>query len=391
MPLKLGINGFGRIGRMVLRASLRRDDIDVVAINDPFIPVDYMVYQFKYDSAQGTYPGKVESDGSHLIVDGHKIAIYQQRDPKQIPWATAGAIYVAECTGVFVEDWREDDEKKGRGAEQHLSGGAKKVIISAPSKTAPMYCMNVNTDELDSKQEIVSNASCTTNCLAPVVKVLNDAYGIECGLMTTVHAVTATQNAVDGPHKKDWRSGRAAYTNILPASTGAAKAIGKVIKAMNGKLNGMAFRVPVACGSVVDLTVVLNILPASTGAAKAIGKVIKAMNGKLNGMAFRVPVACGSVVDLTVVLKKDASYEEVKSAMKKAAETELNGILGYTEDLVVSSDILGDSRSSIFDASAGMMMGKRLLKVITWYDNEWGYSSRLLDLCALVAKKDGIL
>eukprot|EP00486_Rosalina_sp_Unknown_P002417 CAMPEP_0201564726 /NCGR_PEP_ID=MMETSP0190_2-20130828/3259_1 /ASSEMBLY_ACC=CAM_ASM_000263 /TAXON_ID=37353 /ORGANISM="Rosalina sp." /LENGTH=342 /DNA_ID=CAMNT_0047981287 /DNA_START=108 /DNA_END=1136 /DNA_ORIENTATION=+ len=336
--LKLGINGFGRIGRMVLRASMKREDIEVVAVNDPFIPPDYMVYQLKYDSAQGRYDGKIErsEDGKFLIVDGKKIAINQERDPKAIPWAKQGAVYVAECTGIF----KEKDT-----ANAHLEGGAKKVIISAPSKTAPMFCMGVNTDELDVKEEIISNASCTTNCLAPVAKILNDEYGIEAGLMTTIHAVTATQNTVDGPHKKSWRNGRAGFSNIIPASTGAAKAI---------------------------------------------GKVIPSLNGILNGMAFRVPVVCGSVVDLTCQLKKDATYEDVCAAMKKAAEGPLKGIFGYTDEMIVSTDVLGDARSSIFDSQAGMMIGKRLVKVISWYDNEWGYSNRLLDLCSFVAKKDGI-
>jgi len=336
MALKLGINGFGRIGRMVLRASMARDDIEVVAVNDPFILADYMVYQFKYDSAQGRYAGKVETDGKNLIVDGKKIVINQERDPANIPWAKQGAVYVAECTGIF----REKDK-----ASAHLKGGAKKVIISAPSKTAPMFCMNVNTDTMDAKEEIISNASCTTNCLAPVIKVLNDSFGVEQGLMTTVHAVTATQNTVDGPHRKDWRSGRGAYSNIIPGSTGAAIAI---------------------------------------------GSVIPELNGKLNGMCFRVPVPCGSVIDVTCVLKKDTNYDQVCAAMKKAAEGELKGILGYTDEKIVSSDVLGDARSSIFDSGAGMMMGKRLVKVISWYDNEWGYSCRLLDLCAFTAKKDGI-
>eukprot|EP01083_Nonionella_stella_P087652 243914_1 len=335
--LKLGINGFGRIGRMVLRASMARDDIEVVAVNDPFIPPDYMVYQLKYDSAQGRYPGKVETDGKSLIVDGKKIAINQERDPANIPWGKQGAVYVAECTGIF----RDKDK-----AAVHLKGGALKVIISAPSKTAPMFCMNVNTDELDAKEEVISNASCTTNCLAPVAKVLNDNWGIESGLMTTIHAVTATQNCVDGPHKKDWRSGRGAYSNIIPGSTGAAVAI---------------------------------------------GSVIKELNGKLNGMCMRVPVPCGSAVDLTCVLKKDADYKDVCAEMQKAAEGPLKGVLGYSDEKIVSQDIIGDSRSSIFDAGAGMMMGKRLIKVIAWYDNEWGYSCRMLDLIAFVAKKDGIL
>jgi glyceraldehyde 3-phosphate dehydrogenase len=344
MSLKLGINGFGRIGRMVLRAAMARDDIEVVAVNDPFIPPDYMVYQFKYDSAQGTYKGKVETDGKALIVDGKSITVFQERDPKQIPWGKIGAVYVAECTGIFTEDNRKNDNN-GKGAEQHLTGGAKKVVISAPSKTAPMFCVGINTDEYDAKTDIFSNASCTTNCLAPVAKVLNDSFGIQEGLMTTVHAVTATQKTVDAPSGKDWRSGRGAYTNIIPASTGAAKAI---------------------------------------------GSVIKSLNGKLNGMAFRVPVQNGSVVDLVAILKKDATYDDVKAAMKKASEGPLKGILGYTEDLIVSSDIIGTSESSIFDAQAGMMMGKRMVKVITWYDNEWGYSNRLLDLCTHAARKDGI-
>eukprot|EP01084_Bolivina_argentea_P266054 451153_1 len=335
--LKLGINGFGRIGRMVLRASMQREDIEVVAVNDPFIPPDYMVYQFKYDSAQGRYKGEVTTDGSNLIVDGKKIIINQARDPSTIEWAKQGAVYVAECTGIF----REKDK-----ASAHLKGGAKKVIISAPSKTAPMFCMNVNTDELDVKEEIISNASCTTNCLAPVTKVLNDTFGIECGLMTTVHAVTATQNCVDGPHRKDWRSGRASLNNIIPASTGAAVAI---------------------------------------------GSVIKSLNGKLNGMALRIPLVCGSVVDLTCILQSDTSLDEVKRAMKRASEGSLKGILGYVDEKIVSSDVLGDKRSSIFDAQASMMLGKRFVKIIAWYDNEWGYSNRLLDLCALAAQKDGII
>eukprot|EP01084_Bolivina_argentea_P041740 77059_1 len=336
MSLKLGINGFGRIGRMVLRASMDRTDIEVVAVNDPFIAPDYMVYMFKYDTSQGRYKGKVSTDGKNLIVDGKTIIINAERDPANIPWAKQGAQYVAECTGIF----REKDK-----AAAHLKGGAKKVIISAPSKTAPMYCMNVNTDELDVKEEIISNASCTTNCLAPITKVLNDTFGVQEGLMTTVHAVTATQATVDSPAKKDWRLGRAAYNNIIPSSTGAAIAI---------------------------------------------GKVIKELDGKLNGMCFRVPVPCGSVVDLTCVLKKDATYDQVCEAMKKASEGSLKGILGYCDEKIVSQDVIGDARSSIFDAGAGMMMGKRLVKVISWYDNEWGYSVRLLDLCAFVAKKDGI-
>jgi glyceraldehyde 3-phosphate dehydrogenase len=336
--LKIGINGFGRIGRMVLRVCMKRPDIEVVAVNDPFIPPEYMVYQFKYDSAQGRYNGDVTSNEDQLIVDGNKIQVFQERDPKNIPWAKHGAVYVAECTGIF-----SNREK----ASFHFVGGAKKVIISAPTKDdVPMYCMGVNTDELDVKENVYSNASCTTNCLAPVAKILNDNYGIEEGLMTTIHAVTATQNCVDGPHRKDWRSGRAGYSNIIPASTGAAKAIGVVIP---------------------DL------------------------NGKLNGMAFRVPVPCGSVVDLTVKLKRDTTYEDICAKMKEAAEGPLLGIFGYTDEKIVSQDVIGDPRSSIFDAGAGIMMSPRFVKVVTWYDNEWGYSSRMGDLMTFIARKEGIL
>merc|ERR1719283_10278 len=301
-----------------------------------FIPPDYMVYQFKYDSAQGRFDGQVETDGKNLVINGQKIVVNQERDPKNIPWAKQGVVFVAECTGIF---------KELDTANAHLEGGAKKVLISAPSKTAPMYCMNVNTDAYESKQQIISNASCTTNCLAPVTKVLNDSFGVENGLMTTVHAVTATQVTVDGPHKKNWRLGRGAYNNIIPSSTGAAIAI---------------------------------------------GSVIKSLNGKLNGMCFRVPTICGSVVDATFVLEKETTYEEVCAKMKEAAEGPMKGGLGYCTDKIVSSDCLGDSRSSIFDVNASMMMGSTLLKVIAWYDNEWGYSCRLLDLCAFTAKKDGL-
>jgi len=324
---------------MVLRASLDRDDIEVVAVNDPFIPPDYMVYQFRYDSAQGTFRGEVETDGTNLIVNGKKIIINQQKDPAAIAWAKQGAVFVAECTGVF----REKEQ-----AAAHLKGGAKKVVISAPSKTAPMYVMACNSDTYDESKEkdIISNASCTTNCLAPVTKVLHDAFGVKHGLMTTVHAVTATQTTVDGPHRKDWKLGRGAYNNIIPSSTGAAIAI---------------------------------------------GSVIKSLDGKLNGMCLRVPVICGSVVDATFVLEKDTTFEEVCAKMKEAAEGPMKGVLGYCTDKIVSSDCLGDSRSSIFDVGSSMMMGSNLIKVIAFYDNEWGYSNRLLDLCAFTAKKDGLL
>jgi glyceraldehyde-3-phosphate dehydrogenase type I len=336
--LKIGINGFGRIGRMVMRASLSRNDLEVVAINDPFIPPEYMVYQFRYDSTHGKLKNDISTDGKTLSVDGRSIQIYQERDPSKIPWAKAGAVYVAECTGVFIEIDK---------AQAHIEGGAKRVLISAPSKTAPMFVMGVNHTKFDKKtQTIVSNASCTTNCLAPISKVLNDCFGIDEGLMTTVHAVTATQCSVDGISRKDYRAGRGAYQNIIPSSTGAAKAV---------------------------------------------GKVLPELNGKLTGMAFRVPVPNGSVVDLTVKLKKDATYEEICAAMKKASEGEMKGFLGYTEDAVVSSDIIGDPHSSIFDAKAGIQLGPRFVKVISWYDNEWGYSNRLLDLAAYIAGQDGLI
>merc|ERR1711951_6803 len=284
----------------------------------------------------GRFDGEVSTDGTNLIIDGQKIIVNQERAPKDIPWAKQGVVFVAECTGIF---------KELDTANQHLEGGAKKVLISAPSKTAPMYCMKVNTEKYESKVNIITNASCTTNCLAPITKVLNDCFGVENGLMTTVHAATATQVTVDGPHKKNWKLGRGAYSNIIPSSTGAAIAIGSIIK---------------------DL------------------------NGKLNGMSMRVPVICGSVVDATFVLEKETDYETVCKAMEDAANGPMKGVLGYCTDKIVSSDCLGDSRSSIFDVGASMMMGSTLIKVIAWYDNEWGYSCRLLDLCAFTAQKDGI-
>jgi len=338
MVFKLGINGFGRIGRMVLRICLERDDVEVVAVNDPFVPPDYMVYQLKYDTTQGKFKGTVSSDGKSLTVNDKHMAVYQEKDPGKIKWAQHGVDYVAECTGVFLEI---------DTAEAHIKGGgAKRVIISAPSKTAPMIVYGVNQQRFDKeKHTIISNASCTTNCLAPVVKVLHETFGIEEGLMTTIHAVTATQCCVDGISRKDWRGGRAAYSNIIPSSTGAAKAI---------------------------------------------GEIVPALNKKLNGMAFRVPVADGSVVDFTCRLSKDAKYDDICAAMKAASEGELRGILGYTEDDIVSSDIIGDPRSSIFDAKAGIQLSPRFVKVVAWYDNEWGYSSRLVDLAAFMAKEDGI-
>lgn len=323
---RVGINGFGRIGRLVLRQCLAKG-LQVNAINDPFIDLDYMVYMFKYDSTHGRFKGEVSTKNGMLVVNGKEIHVFQERDPKAIPWAKSGAEYVVESTGVFTTT-----EK----ASAHLNGGAKKVIISAPSADAPMYVMGVNHDSYDPSVNVVSNASCTTNCLAPLAKVINDTFGIEQGLMTTVHAVTATQKTVDGPSGKLWRDGR-----------GAAQ----------------------------------NIIPAATGAAKAVGKVIPELNGKLTGMAFRVPVADVSVVDLTCTLKNDATYEQIKEAVKKASESsQYKGILAYTDEQVVSSDFIGDTHSSIFDAGAGIQLSKRFVKLVAWYDNEFGYSTRVADL-----------
>jgi glyceraldehyde 3-phosphate dehydrogenase len=337
--LKVGLNGFGRIGRMVFRVAAGRKDIEVVAVNDPFIPPQYMVYQLRYDSTHGRFKGEValSDDGKGLVVNGKPVAVFAERDPKNIPWGKIGVQYTFECTGIF---------KELDSAQAHLDGGAARVLISAPSKTAPMFVMGVNHTKFDKKQKIISNASCTTNCLAPVAKVLNDTFGIETGLMTTVHAVTATQACVDAVSQKDWRGGRGAYQNIIPSSTGAAAAVG------------------VVCPE---------------------------LNGKLTGMAFRVPVPNGSVVDLTVNLKKDCTYEEVCAAMKKASEGAMKGFLGYADELIVSQDIVGDERSSIFDSLAGIQIGKRFVKVVSWYDNEWGYSNRMCDLATYVAKQDGLL
>jgi len=337
MVVKLGINGFGRIGRMVLRLCFLRDDIEVVAVNDPFVPPDYMVYQLKYDTTQGKFKGTVSTDGKSLTINGKTVAVYQEKEPAKIPWSQHKVDYVAECTGVFLET---------DNANAHITAGAKRVIISAPSKTAAMFVFGVNEKSFDKeKHKIISNASCTTNCLAPIVKVLHEKFGIEEGLMTTIHAVTATQCCVDGISRKDWRGGRAAFSNIIPSATGAAKAI---------------------------------------------GEVVPSLNKKLNGMAFRVPVADGSVVDFTCRLSKDAKYEDICAAMKHASQNELKGILGYTEDDIVSSDIIGDTQSSIFDAKAGIQLSPRFVKVVSWYDNEWGYSSRLVDLAVYVGKQDGI-
>jgi glyceraldehyde 3-phosphate dehydrogenase len=323
---KVGINGFGRIGRLVLRACIEKG-VEVLAVNDPFIDVNYMVYMFRYDSTHGRFKGEVKQEGGLLVVNGKQIHVFQERNPADIPWSKVGVEYVVESTGVFTTL-----EK----AKTHISGGAKKVIISAPSADAPMFVMGVNHQQYDPSLEIVSNASCTTNCLAPLAKVINDTFGIEEGLMTTVHAITATQKTVDGPSGKLWRDGR-----------GAAQ----------------------------------NIIPASTGAAKAVGKVIPELNGKLTGMAFRVPVPDVSVVDLTCRLKKEATYDEIKAAVKAASESDAwKGILGYTDEEVVSSDFIGDTRSSIFDAKAGISLSKTFVKLVSWYDNEYGYSCRVVDL-----------
>lgn len=330
---KIGINGFGRIGRLVLRAAVAKG-AQVVAVNDPFIGLDYMVYLFKYDSTHGRFNGTVAAEGGFLVVNGQKITVFSERDPKDIKWASAGAEYVVESTGVFTTI-----EK----ASTHLNGGAKKVIISAPSADAPMFVCGVNLDAYDPKMQVVSNASCTTNCLAPLAKVIHDNFEIVEGLMTTVHATTATQKTVDGPSGKLWRDGR-----------GAAQ----------------------------------NIIPAATGAAKAVGKVIPSLNGKLTGMAFRVPVANVSVVDLTVRLGKPASYDAIKAKVKEAANGPLKGILDYTEDDVVSSDFIGSTHSSVFDAAAGIPLSDTFVKLISWYDNEFGYSNRVIDLIKYMQTKD---
>jgi glyceraldehyde 3-phosphate dehydrogenase len=335
--IAIGINGFGRIGRLVARAAIENPKTKVVAINDPFMDIEYMVYLFKYDSTHGRYPGTVEHKDGNLVVDGQVIHVFSARNPSEIPWGTAGATYVCESTGVFTTT---------ESANAHIQGGCKKVVISAPPKDGtPMYVMGVNHKEYDGSAHIVSNASCTTNCLAPLAKVINDNFGIVEGLMTTVHAVTATQLPVDGPSRggKDWRAGR-------------------------------------SCGQ--------NIIPSSTGAAKAVGKVIPALNGKLTGMAFRVPTPDVSVVDLTCRIEKSATLAEIKAVVKAASEGAMNGILGYTEDEVVSNDFLHDKRSSIFDASSCIALNDNFVKLVSWYDNEWGYSNRLVDLVVYMSTID---
>ena len=334
MSIKVGINGFGRIGRMVFRASVKHPEIEIVGIND-LCPADYLAYMLKYDTMHGKFEGEVSSTENAIVVNGKTIPVYAERNPADIPWGKIGAEYVVESTGLFLTK-----EK----AQAHIAAGAKKVVMSAPSKDdTPMFVCGVNLDAYTPDMTFVSNASCTTNCLAPIAKVLNDSFGIKDGLMTTVHSVTATQKTVDGPSLKDWRGGRAATGNIIPSSTGAAKAVGKVIPALNGKLTGMSMRVP-----TLDV----------------------------------------SVVDLTVNLEKPATYAEICAAMKAASEGELKGVLGYTDEDVVSSDFLGDSRTSIFDAKAGIALTDTFVKVVSWYDNEMGYSNKVLDLIEHMYKVD---
>lgn len=334
MAVKVGINGFGRIGRLVFRAAIENPQVEIMGINDPFIDLDYMAYMLRYDTVHGQFKGEISIEDGMLVVNGKKIAVYAFMNPEEILWKDCGAEYIVESTGVFTVT-----EK----ASAHFKGGAKKVVISAPSKDAPMFVMGVNNDTYTKDMNVVSNASCTTNCLAPLAKVINDSFGLVEGLMTTIHSYTATQKTVDGPSKKDWRGGRAAAQNIIPSSTGAAKAV---------------------------------------------GKVIPSLNGKLTGMSMRVPTADVSVVDLTCRIEKAATYDEIKAAVKKASENELKGILGYTEDAVVSSDFIHDSRTSIFDAGAGISLNDNFVKLVAWYDNEWGYSCKVVDLICYMAKVD---
>ncbi len=336
MKVKLGINGFGRIGRLVMRASLEREDVDVLAVNDPFIDVDYMKYMLTYDTIHGKLDADVKVVDGDLVINGKTVKVYNFKDPNEIPWRDTGVEYVVESSGVFTTT-----EK----ASAHFTGGAKKVIISAPSKDAPMFVMGVNQDKYTKDMNVVSNASCTTNCLAPLAKVIHDNFGIKDGLMTTVHSVTATQKTVDGPSNKDWRGGRAATYNIIPSSTGAAKAVGKVIPELNGKLTGMSFRVP-----TLDV----------------------------------------SVVDLTCNLEKPATYDEIVAAVKKACDGELKGIMSYTEDAVVSSDFIHDPHTSIFDVNAGIQLTDTFVKLVSWYDNEWGYSNKVVDLAQHMAQVDNM-
>tara|TARA_B100001094_G_scaffold121864_1_gene117645 strand:+ start:632 stop:1642 length:1011 start_codon:yes stop_codon:yes gene_type:complete len=332
--INIAINGFGRIGRLVFRAAINNPNVEIVGIND-LIDANYMSYMLRYDTTHGRFNGEVSVDGNDLVVNGKKIRVTSERDPSKLNWGDINAKYIVESTGLFLTK---------DSAEGHISSGAKKVIMSAPSKDdTPMFVMGVNNETYSTDMNYVSNASCTTNCLAPLAKVIHDNFGIESGLMTTVHAATASQKIVDGPSIKDWRGGRAAFSNIIPSSTGAAKAVGKVITSLDGKLTGMAFRVP-----TVDV----------------------------------------SVVDLTVNLSKETSYEEICSVMKKASENELKGILGYTDEAVVSTDFIGDSRTSIFDADAGIMLNNKFAKLVSWYDNEWGYSSKIIELINFMESKE---
>ena len=333
MSVKAGINGFGRIGSLAFSASFDKEGIDVIAINDPFIDVEYMVYMIKHDSIHGQFKGEVYADNGDLVVNGQRIKVFNEKEPANVPWGQVGVEYVLECSGVFTTL---------ETANAHLQGGAKKVVISAPSKDAPMFVMGVNNETYSPEMNIVSNASCTTNCLAPLAKVIHDKFGIKDGLMTTVHSTTATQKTVDGASKKDWRGGRAAAANIIPSSTGAAKAVGKVIPELNGKLTGMAFRVP-----TVD----------------------------------------SSVVDLTCNLVKPATYEEICEAVKRASENEMKGIIKYVDEPVVSSDFIHDSHTSIFDSTAGIALTDTFVKLVAWYDNEWGYSNKLVDLVRYIATR----
>lgn len=332
--IKIGINGFGRIGRLVLRACAERNDVEVVAVNDPFIDLEYSKYMFTHDTIHGHFNGSCEVKDNKLVVNGNHITFYAEKEPNLIPWRNDKVDVVIEATGKFT---------KYEDAVKHLEGGAKKVIVSAPGKNMPMFVMGVNEKEYKKDMLVVSNASCTTNCLAPLAKVIHKHFGIAEGLMTTVHSVTATQLTVDGPSKKDWRGGRAASYNIIPSSTGAAKAVGEVIPGLKGKLTGMSFRVPT-----------LNV----------------------------------SVVDLTVRLEKPTSYDEIVKVIKQESEGEMKGILGYTEDDVVSSDFIGDKRTSIFDVKAGIMLSPTFVKLVSWYDNEWGYSNKTVDLACHICKGD---
>ena len=332
--IRIGINGFGRIGRIILRLTKRFPNIKVVGINDPFTDINYAKYMLEYDTVHGRYDGTVEVKDGALVVDGNPIKFFAEMDPANIDWVSCGAEYICEATGKFT---KADDARK------HLAGGAKKVIITAPGKECPMFVYGVNEDKYEKSMDVVSNASCTTNCLAPIAKILNDNYGIEYGLMTTVHSITATQLTVDGSSRKDWRGGRAASQNIIPSSTGAAKAVGVVIPELNGKLTGMSFRVP-----TVD----------------------------------------ASIVDLTVLLKKPTTYDEIKALFKKCSQGKLKDVVGYTEDAVVSSDIIGDTHGTIFDANAGIMISPTFVKVCAWYDNELGYSTQVLRLISHMAEVD---